>query len=79
MSMFIGHKPNKQHVQAMFNCKAGSNAPLLDLFEAKLEEVKNSLILAEDPVVIHRLQGKASVFKEFLEAVEKSQEVLGRL
>ena len=78
MTMFIGHKPKKQHVQALYHCKVTDNAALLELFETKLAEVKDSLVLADDPVMIHRLQGKASVLKEFLEAVEKSQEVLTR-
>ena len=77
MTMFIGHKPKQQQLQALHNCK--SIAGLLELFEAKLQEVKDSLVVADDPVVIHRLQGKATVLKEFLEAVEKSQEVLARL
>ena len=79
MTMFIGHKPKKQHVQALYHCKVTDNAAFLELFETKLAEVKDSLVLADDPVMIHRLQGKASVLKEFLEAVEKSQEVLARL
>tara|TARA_R110000851_G_scaffold83428_1_gene182219 strand:+ start:501 stop:740 length:240 start_codon:yes stop_codon:yes gene_type:complete len=79
MGMFLEHKPRKQHVQALYNCKVGSNALILELFEVKLAEIKDSLVLADDPVTVHRLQGKAIVLKEFLEAVEKSQEVLARL
>jgi hypothetical protein len=79
MTMFIGHKPKKQQLTALSRCRLPENQALLDLFEAKLDEVKDSLLTADDPVLVHRLQGKASVLKEFLEAVEKSQEVLGRL
>jgi len=51
---------------------------LVELMAIKLEELKESLVVATDTQQIHRLQGKASVLKEFLEAVEKSSEVLER-
>jgi hypothetical protein len=79
MSMFIGHKPKKQQLTALSRCRLPENQALLDLFEAKLNEVKDSLLVANDQVTMYRLQGKASVLKEFLEAVKESQEVLGRL
>jgi len=44
-----------------------------------LEETKDSLILAEDSVRIHRLQGRAEVLADFLEAVEKSHEIFDRV
>lgn len=79
MTMFIGHKPKKQQLTALNACKFPENQALLDLFEAKLEEVKNSLVTADDQVMVYRLQGKASVLREFLEAVEQSRGVLERL
>ena len=51
---------------------------LVELVELKFEEVKDSLVTATDTQHIHRLQGKASVLKEFLEAIDKSQEVMER-
>lgn len=77
--MFIGHKPKKQQLTALSRCRLPENQALLELFEAKLDEVRDSLITADDQILVYRLQGKAAVLKEFLEAVEKSQEVLGRL
>jgi hypothetical protein len=79
MTMFIGHKPKKQQLTALSKCKLPENQALLDLFEAKLDEVKNSLVTADDQVMVYRLQGKASVLREFLEAVEQSRGVLERL
>ncbi len=66
-------------MQALNRCKHPEQEALLDLFKTKLDEVKTALIQAEDPVRIHRLQGRAEALTDFLEAVEKSQEVLARL
>jgi len=66
-------------MQALNRCKHPENEALLELFKTKLDEVKTALIQAEDPVRIHRLQGRAEVLVDFLESVEKSQEVLARL
>ena len=55
------------------------NEALLSLFKLKLEETKSALIEAEDPVRIHRLQGRAEILRDFLEAVEQSSSVLERL
>jgi hypothetical protein len=79
MKIFVGQKPDRKHIQALFRCKLPENEALLELFKTKLDEVKTSLVLAEDPVRIHRLQGRAEVLTDFLEAVEKSREVLDRL
>ena len=79
MKIFVGHKPDRKHIQALYRCKLPEHEALLDLFQTKLDEVKTALIQAEDPVRIHRLQGRAEALTDFLEAVEKSQEVLARL
>jgi len=76
MSNFLGHKPNKQHVRALYECR---NGKLVEAFTAKLAEVKDSLVKASDPVTVHRLQGKALLITEFLDAVEKSPEILERV
>lgn len=78
MKIFIGQKPDRQHMQALQRCKL-ENSALMDLFRKKLEETKDSLILADDPVRIHRLQGRAEVLADFLEAVEKSPEIFDRV
>lgn len=44
-----------------------------------LEDTKTSLIAAEDPVRIHRLQGRAEVLSEFLDSVSKSDEIMERV
>lgn len=66
-------------MQALYRCKLPENEALLLLFRNKLEEVKTSLVQAEDQVRIHRLQGRAEVLMDFLESVEKSNEILDRL
>jgi len=79
MKIFIGQKPDPQHMQALVRCKLGENGALMDLFRKRLEETKDSLIVADDPVRIHRLQGRAEVLADFLEAVEKSSEIFDRV
>ena len=79
MKIFVGQKPDRQQIQALMRCKQPDSEALLALFAAKLEETKTSLIAADDPVRIHRLQGRAEVLSDFLEAVEKSQEVFDRI
>lgn len=66
-------------MQALLRCKQPENAALVGLFRSKLDEAKNALIMADDTVMIHRLQGRAEVLQDFLEAVEKSSEIVERV
>ena len=77
MSMFIGHKPNKQHLQALRRCKEDNM--FVELLNQKLDELYKSLTTAEEQVAIYRTQGKISVLKDLLDGAEKSREVLERL
>lgn len=79
MKIFVGQKPDRQHMQALYRCKLPENEALLNLFRTRLEEVKTALVAAEDSVRIHRLQGRAEALSDFLEAVERSPEILERL
>lgn len=79
MKIFIGQKPDRKHIQALYRCKHPENEALLELFQLKLSEVKSSLVVAEDMTRIHRLQGRAEALSDFLEAVERSPEILARL
>jgi hypothetical protein len=79
MKIFVGQKPDRQHMQALIRCKLPENEALLALFRAKLEETKASLMQAEEPHRLYRLQGQAQVLADFLEAVEKSSEVFDRI
>lgn len=78
MSIFLGPKPDRQHMQALQRCKL-ENPVILELFRQRLEETKRSLVAADDAVRIHRLQGRAEVLMDFLEAIEKSPEILERV
>lgn len=77
MSMFLGNKVDRQHIQAVNNCKLRDDK-LVELFERCLEDVKNQLTKADDVVRLHRLQGQASVLEDFIEAVDKAAEILER-
>jgi hypothetical protein len=79
MKIFVGQKPDRQHMQALIRCKLQENEALLALFRAKLDETKVSLMQAEEPHRLYRLQGQAQVLSDFLEAVEKSSEVFDRI
>lgn len=79
MKIFVGNKPDRQQIQALMRCKLPDSEALLALFRVRLEETKTALIAAEDQVRIHRLQGRAEVLADFLEAVEKSPEVFDRI
>jgi hypothetical protein len=68
MKIFIGQKPDRQHMFALQRCKLDENGALLDLFRKKLEQTKDALVLAEDSVLIHRLQGRDVVLAYFLES-----------
>lgn len=76
MKIFIGQKPDRQQIQTLMRCKLPESEKLLELFRQALEETKVALIRADDPVRIHRLQGRAEVLSDFLEAVEKSSEII---
>jgi len=74
MSLFIGHKPNPQHIQALVDCKLSSPA-LVDLFAAALEDVKDALVVSDDLSRTGKLQGQATVLRDFLEAVDAAPEI----
>ena len=79
MKIFVGTKPDRKQMQALTRCKLPESEALLALFKTKLEETKVSLMSAEEPARIYRLQGRAEVLSDFLEAVEKSSEVFDRI
>ena len=66
-------------MQALSRCKLPENEALLDLMRKTLHEIKSRLVEAEQPARISQLQGQAKLIIDFLDAVEKSQEILTRL
>ena len=66
-------------MQALNRCKLPENEALLKLFQEKLNEAKNALVQADNPVLLHRLQGRAETLQDFLDSVEASNEILARL
>jgi hypothetical protein len=79
MKIFVGQKPDRQQMQALMRCKLPDSEQLLALFRARLEETKSALVVADDYHRICKLQGRAEVLADFLEAVEKSSEVFDRI
>lgn len=77
MNIFISGKADRQHVQALVTCK--QVAGLIPIFEKLLVETQASLVDVDDVVRVHRLQGRAQVLRDFLEAVNDAPQVLERL
>lgn len=70
---------DKQQLYALVRCNAPDMQPLLQLFNNELEETKHSLIFAGDTEHFRRLQGKAQVLFDFLEAVKDAPSVMERM
>jgi len=71
--------PTKPQLSAILRCRGGDLKPMVELFENTLEHSLKSLVLATDPVLIHRLQGKAQVLRDFLELVNTGDLILERM
>jgi predicted acetyltransferase len=78
MAIFVGHKADRRHIQALARCKQPENEALIELFEKVLEDTKMSLVVADDPARIHRLQGRAELLIDFIDSVEKSSGLLAK-
>lgn len=65
------NQATRQEVQALERMKSPELRPLLELLASLLEDTKNALIRAEGDTV-YRLQGRAGVLQEFVEAVENA-------
>ena len=69
---------NQQQVQALLSLKEAGNPALVKLLEELVEAAKARLVTATDTVNIHRLQGRAEAFEDFLRAIEESPKVTNR-
>lgn len=76
MSTF--NSADKQQLAAVLRCRGADMQPLVKLFEATFEATQKTLITAADVAVIHRLQGKAIVLRDFLELVKSADAILER-
>jgi arginine repressor len=77
MNLFLNAGTGKQQVHALLTCKQVT--ALESLFDKLLDETKASLVRADDMATIHRLQGRAQVLNDFLEAVNDAPSVMERL
>jgi|TARA_R110000823_G_scaffold231493_1_gene358172 hypothetical protein len=69
---------NRQQIQALLRLKEDGNSALVPLLEELVEAAKARLVIATDMVNIHRLQGRAEAFEDFLRAIEESPKVTNR-
>ena len=74
MSIFLQHKQDRQHLQALHDCRMQEK--LLEVFALALADATSALIKADDMAHMYRLQGRAKALEDFLEAVEKAGEVM---
>jgi hypothetical protein len=79
MNLFIGVKPDRTTLGLLSRYRGQEHEGLAKLFRQKLEEVKTSLVIADDEHLLRRLQGQAKVLQDFLEALETAPSVLERL
>jgi hypothetical protein len=77
MNLFLSSRPDRQHITALLKCRGSED--LLAVFRAKLDETKAALVVADDMVKLHRLQGRAEALQDFLEAVKEAPSILERL
>lgn len=78
MNIFLDGKSDRKTVATLARCKLPDNEGLLQLFRQILEETKTSLVDA-DGDHFRRLQGRAKVLGDFLEAVDKAPSTLERM
>jgi hypothetical protein len=74
MNVFLGGRPDKQHVQALLTCKQVGG--LEALFTKLMQETQDALVRADDMVRVHRLQGRAEVLRDFLDAMGQAPAVM---
>ena len=74
MNLFLSSRPDRQHITALLKCPGSED--LLAVFRAKLDETKAALVVADDMVKLHRLQGRAEALQDFLEAVKEAPSIL---
>lgn len=80
MNIFIGTKPNPQHIQTLMDCKrTDTGMKLIGILKEAVASYKDSLVAADEPVRIHRLQGSVKCLEELIDAIEISGDVMERL
>ena len=78
MNLFLSSKSDLKSVMALVRCRQPDNEGLLAIFKQLLDETKSALIEA-DGEHFRRLQGRAKVLQDFLEAVNDSPSALERM
>lgn len=78
MNIFLSAKSDRKAVAALAKCRTSENGDLAQLFRQLLDETKTALMTA-DGDNFRRLQGKAKVLADFVEAVEEAPRILERM
>lgn len=67
-----------QQLEALTRCRLPELKPFVELLRESQTATEAALVKADDPMAIYRLQGRVSVLKEVISAIEKSPETLAR-
>lgn len=72
-------KPDERTLYVLTRLRAPDFKPYLEWLAASRSEVIETLVKAKDPEYKARLSGKAELYKEMMDAVETSPDVLKKL
>jgi hypothetical protein len=78
MNLFLAGQTERKYLEALNKCRFPELENLLLLFKEKELETLRSLAEADESARIYRLQGRAKVLNDFLEAVQQAASILER-
>lgn len=78
MNLFLSSQTERKEAEALNKCRAPELTGLIQLFERLEMETLRSLAKADDTSRMFRLQGRAEVLKDFIDAVQNASSVLER-
>jgi len=78
MNLFLSSQTERKEAEALNKCRATELTGLIQLFERLEMETLRSLAKADTSDRIFRLQGRAEVLKDFIDAVDNASSILER-
>jgi len=70
------NKLDSSEISALNRLREPGINKVITILQGELEETKQKLVYANEMDVIHRLQGRAEAFEDFVKAIEESQKVV---
>jgi hypothetical protein len=78
MNLFLPSNSERKDLEALNKCNLPELANLVKLFEKLEMDTLRAVAKADESARIYRLQGRAEVLTDFLEAVKEAASVLER-